>query len=216
MVLHSATPDGLVSQVGHQERSGRGPKLVGLGRRSLRRIERDVRPPVEFGEIRTQAPPRVGLRRIDRAKLDHRRGDQPLDREHRDDELGAVTVIQRGEDRSRELVAALVEQRSLGRPGGREAGESDPRVHRARGQLHQPVALERAQQPAGLTRIEPQPRPQRAHLAALGADLPEHSRSAERAVSGEILVAERAHALGHHAVEPPDQCDARLGRHSLT
>jgi hypothetical protein len=62
-----------------------------------------------------------------------------------------------------------------------------------------------------VARIEVQPVAKRAHLAAVRADLPQHPRLAERPLTGEEPVAQRADALRDRPVEAPDLVDAPLG-----
>ena len=75
----------------------------------------------------------------------------------------------------------------------------------------EPVGLERPQQPAEIAGIEPEQRPQAHDIAALRPDLPEHARLAERPVSREEVVVERADTLGHEPVEAADLGHLRWG-----
>ena len=78
-----------------------------------------------------------------------------------------------------------------------------------------PSASRGAEQAAGVARVEPEAAPQRANLAAVGPDLPQHARLGERAVAREIVIVERADALRHGPVEAADLLD-HLGGHCLT
>ena len=69
---------------------------------------------------------------------------------------------------------------------------------------HEPVALERAQHSAQVAGVEVQAATQRPHLTVAPADLPEHSRLAERPAPPEVGVVQRAHPLGHGAIEAPN------------
>ena len=59
--------------------------------------------------------------------------------------------------------------------------------------------------------VEAEPRPERAHLAALGSDLPQDPILAERPVAAEVTIVERTGALGDDPVEAPDLIDERVG-----
>ena len=98
---------------------------------------------------------------------------------------------------------------------GRGARHADALVAARRRHGDQPGGLERAQQPAEVARVEPEPRPQRAHLRAVRTDLPQHPRLAERAVARQEVIVERADALRHGAVEAADLLDLLRG-HYLT
>jgi hypothetical protein len=100
VMLDGAAADRFAAQVGDDERSMRRAHLVRLGGRPTARIEAAVRcPAVQLGHVSAQAPLRVLTRRVDLAQLDERRRDQPLHRAHRGDELGALPVVERREDR---------------------------------------------------------------------------------------------------------------------
>src|SRR5207249_75 len=64
-------------------------------------------------------------------------------------------------------------------------------------------------------RVEPEPRPQQSHLAAVEPDLPQHPRLAERPVAAEEVVVQRPDALRDRPVEATNLLEHRL-RHSLT
>ena len=57
------------------------------------------------------------------------------------------------------------------------------------------VGLQPAQEATGLPGVEPEPGAQRAHLAALRPDLPQHPGRAQRAPARQITIAQRADAL---------------------
>ena len=120
-------------------------------------------------------------------------------------------AVERLEQRGGERVAAAVELPSSAWPGG------VARATRTRWSLlagrhgDQPGGLERAQQPAEVARVQPEPRPQRAHLRAVRADLPQHPRLAERAVTRQEVIVQRADALRHGAVEAADLLDLLRG-----
>ena len=59
--------------------------------------------------------------------------------------------------------------------------------------------------------VEAEPRPERAHLTALGSDLPQDPILAERPVAAEVPIVERAGALGDDPVEAPDLIDEGCG-----
>ena len=214
VVLHGAAPDGLPAQVHHHERADRPPHLVRLGRRALARVEPAVgRPPVQLGHVGAQAALGVRLLRVCAPNLDHRRGDQPLDRPHRLRELGALSVAKRCEDRHRELVAPLVQDRSLGEPPLGEPSDPHPPVGVAGRHRHEPVRLERPEHPAQLPGVHTQPRAEHHHLAALGADLPQQPRHRERTGARQEVVAQRTDPLSDRPVEAAHLSDLRF--HSL-
>ena len=179
------------------------------------RVEGDAAAALELGEVGAQALARVRVLGIDGTDLDHRGGEQPLDVAHRADEPLALPGGERCQQRLGELVAAPVELGQLREARGREPRVADAAVVRAGVDGDHPVALERAQQPAEVARVEPQAGAQRAHLAAVRPDLPQHARLAERPVAGEEVIVERADALGHRPVEAADLLDHGVG-HCLT
>ena len=80
--------------------------------------------------------------RIDRSDLHARRGQQAFDLAHRGEQPLALLRAQRGQQRPRQVVGPLVQRGTLGTPGRRQAGDSDPPVAPARRDLDQPVGLE--------------------------------------------------------------------------
>src|SRR5215207_6440917 len=65
----------------------------------------------------------------------------------------------------------------------------------------QPVRFERLEQPAGIARIQPELLPERTNVAAVGSDLKQQPRLAERPAAAEITFVERAGAQRDCAVE---------------
>src|SRR6185503_11992832 len=144
----------LTTQVGDQESPGGRDELVALDGETLARIEARLRTAVELSEVCADAPPGVPGGRIDRPDLDDCGHQEMLDRPHRGDDLVALARTKGSEDRRSQVVAALVEQGTLGNAGRREPGYPDPAVGRARLDARQAVSLERAQQPAGVARVQ--------------------------------------------------------------
>jgi hypothetical protein len=66
-----------------------------------------------------------------------------------------------------------------------------------------------------MARVEPEPGPQRPHLAPVRPDLPQHARLGERPLAREEVVVERPDALRHRPVEAANLLD-HLGGHYLT
>ena len=154
------------------------------------------------------------MSRADDRELDERRGQQPLDLGHRRDEPLAPRLAQRLEERAGQLVALPVEQLTLGEPRARQLTRAHASVPGARVDADEPGALERAQQAAEVARVELEARAQPADVAAVGSDLPEHPRLAERPVAREVVVFERADSLRDEPVEAPHLTDRGVG-HSL-
>ena len=141
--------------------------------------------------------------------LDHRGGEQSLDVAHGADEPLALAGGERREQRLGDGVAAAVELAQLGEAVGGRARDAHAPVLLAGRHGDHPVGLERAQQPAQVPGVEPQPRPQRPHLAAAGADLPQHARLAQRPVEPGEVVVERADPRRHRPVEAAHLLDLR-------
>ena len=78
----------------------------------------------------------------------------------------------------------------------------DRRARSAR-RRRRPSAASACRTRAEIARVEPEARPEGADVGAVGTDLPEHARLAERPPAREERLVERADALGHDAVEPP-------------
>jgi hypothetical protein len=148
-----------------------------------------------------QAALGVGVRRVHAADLDDPGGEQSLDVAHRGDEALALALVERRQERGRQLVAAPVEHVALSAALAREVRGADPPVAAAGRDGDQPGGLERAQQAADVARVELEVGSQRSHVAAVRADLPQHARLAEGAVGREEAVVERAEALRDDAVE---------------
>jgi hypothetical protein len=94
------------------------------------------------------------------------------------------------------LVGALVQRGTLGAAAGAEVRDSNAPVANARCHRNQPGGLERAQKPAQVAGVEPQPRAQQTHFAAVESDLPQQAGLAERSFAFEEAVVQRADALG--------------------
>ena len=141
---------------------------------------------VELGEVRPEAAARVGIAGIGRPI-----STSPAVSSRSTSRIAATSCValrgvERLEERPRQLVAAAVEHRALGRPRAASARAIRARAGPPPGRHRdEPGGLERAQQPAQVARVEVEPRAQLPQLAALGADLPQQPRLAERAVASE-------------------------------
>src|SRR4051812_36499523 len=89
-----------------------------------------------------------------------------------------------------ELVAQPSQQLPLGKPGTRQPGRPHPLVVGIRANRDEARSLERAEEAAEVARVEPELRPQRTHIAAVRADLPQDARLAERPRPREVVVVE--------------------------
>src|SRR4051794_12753023 len=169
-MLDGAAADRLRAQIRDQHDARRRAQLLRLGGDSARRVVVGV-VAAELGEIGAQALADVGMGGIDRPDLDQGGGEEPLDVAHRAEQPLALRAVERREDRAREVVAALVQQRAFGAARRRELRRSHAPIGGAGAHLDQAVGLERAQQPAGVPGVELEARAQRAHLAAVLAYL---------------------------------------------
>lgn len=158
---------------------------MGLGRDAPAGVEARVGATVQLGEVGANAGPGVRMRRIHGADLDHGRGEEPLDLRHRRDQAVALAARQRRQERPRQLVAALVEDRSLGESGRGQLRHPDPAVRPALHHLDQTVGFQRAQEAARMAGIQLEPGSQRPYLAAVRAHLPQEARLGEWAIARE-------------------------------
>ena len=165
------------------------------------------KPPSKRAASSAKYEPRLeracGWRGSHGCETDHRRGQEALHHRHGLDQTCSLRFSQRLQDRGRDRVVAPVELGALGKPGSRQPRRSHAAVRLARPDDDEPVGGERREHAAQVAGVEPEPVPQRADVGALGADLPEHPRLAERPASGQERLVERAGALGDDAVEPP-------------
>jgi hypothetical protein len=166
-------------------------------------VEAQVGAAVELGEVAAEARLRVGVRGMDRPHLHESGGEQALDVAHRRDQPISLRRAERRQERLREIVAAAVELLALRDPGRRQLRPPHPGVRGARHHADQPVALERAQQPARVPGVEPEARAQRPHLAPVPPDLPQQPRLGHRAVPREEPIVQRPDPLGDRPVEAP-------------
>ena len=207
-------PTGSPRKRRHHEHAGRRPHVVGLDGTCLRRVEAGVEAAVQLGEVRVEAVLGVAVAGIDGVDPDHRRREEPLHLPHRRDESVALGLRERVEQRSGQGVAAPVEQGALGPTGLGQLRGAHPLVVVAGADGDQPVGLQGAQEPAQVAGVEVEAGAQPPHVRPL-TDLPQHARLAERAVTGQVLVVERADPLRDGAVEAPDPADGGIV-HSLT
>ena len=177
------------------------------GRTRRRLVEPFLEASIDLGEVRVEAALRVAMCGIDDVDADERRGEQPLDLGHGVHEALLFGRAQRLEHRADERVAPLVEHDPLGDALPGEPGDAYASVVCARLDGDETVGLERPQEPSGVAGVEVEVTPQLADVAALGADLPQHPGLAERTVAREVVVVERADALGHQAVEAAHSVD---------
>jgi hypothetical protein len=119
-------PTGWTVEPGDEEQPGGRDELLGLGAdahvrdRTRRRSARRAR------EVGPQAEPRRLAGRVLGGDLDELRGEQPLDRRHRVDEVTTLALVEMVEQRTRELVTAAVQ---LGPLGPARLGQpDDPRA----------------------------------------------------------------------------------------
>jgi hypothetical protein len=213
--LERAAPDGLAVPGGDQQQArGRG-QLIVVGRDAPAGVETAVEAAGQFAEVGPQAGAGVRAPGVAPGDPDRRGHQQPLDLSHRRDEPGALPGAQRPQDGHGRVVGAPVEHSPLGQPRRGEARDAHPPVGLARLHDHEPVLLQRPQQPAQVARVQVQPRSQPPDVAAVRPDLPQQARLAEGAVAGQERVVQRADPLRDGPVEAPDLVDH--GRvHSLT
>ena len=213
--LEPTTAHRLGVQDGDQEQPRRQGHFLVLGREAPARIEAAVEPAAQFVEVGLHAGAGGRIRGRAHGDLDRRRHQEPLHLGHRADQPGPLGPAEPGQDRAGRPVRTPVELGPLGPARGGEPGRAHPPVRPAAVHGDQPVRLQRAEQPAQVTRVQVQPGPQRPDIRAVRADLPQQPRLPERAVPGQELVIERTDPLGDGPVEPPDLAD-HGGIHSLT
>jgi len=207
--LDATAADGLVVQRGHQEQArGRGQLL--LAHRAAGRVEAAVKAAGYLTEVGLQAESGVRMARIPLGHLDRGGRQQPLGLRHRRRKPGALPGIEPAEDDGRRRIGPFVEYGPLRQPGGRQPNAADPPVGPARLDHDETIALQRAQQPAQIARVQVQPRPQLPHVTAVRPDLPQQAGLAERALPGQERVAQHADPLGNGPVEAPDLAHHRL------
>ncbi len=146
---------------------------------------------VELDEVGAQAGAGRVRGRIGDRDVHLGRGEQALHGAHRRHELGPADRVDAVEHRGGQGIAALVQQRSLRAAARGQPRHADAAVDRAGIERDEPVGLQQAQQPAELAGVEAQARAQRAHLAALVADLPPHAGCAQRPVAGQVAIVQR-------------------------
>ncbi len=203
MELQGAASDRLATKGCEQEQSCGEAHLGGVGGKAAGWVEAAAEALVELGEVVAEAVARHGVDGVDDRDVDQRGGQQSLDLGHCGDEPGPLGVGERGENRAGEVVASSIEQVPLGATFLRQVGSADAPVAVAGTDGDESGGLERSKEPAEVTRVEPEPGAQRAHFAAIAADLPQHSGFAERPVAGEVVILEGADPLGDDPVERP-------------
>ncbi len=165
---------------------------------------------VDLGEVGPQAG--VGLRAVRVLGGDGHltEAEQAVDGGHGVDQRPTVVGAERVEHRPGQLVAQALHDQELGPAGVGVVDRAHPAVGRVGRHRHQPLLLQRPQQPAEVARVQPEPVPQRADVEALGADLPEDPGRRQRTAPGQVLVVQHADALGDGAVEASDLPHGRL------
>src|SRR2546423_15045547 len=113
-MLDCAAANRLGAEIGNQEDARGWRELVRLGRDAGAWVESRLRTTVELLEVRAEALARVGMGWVGRPDLPGGDGQQLFHLAHRVDELFALVVVEPREHRRGEVVASLVEQRSLG------------------------------------------------------------------------------------------------------
>jgi hypothetical protein len=212
-----AATDRLTVQGSQQHRPHR-PCEVRVRRRIARgRVESGLEAPPQLRGVRTKTRPRARRARICLGDPYLRRREEALDLGHCTDQPHALLGVERPQDGGGDPVGAPVEHGTLPPPGRREPRGSHPAVAVAGPDLDETAALQRSQQPADVSGVEVEPRPQLAHIAAAGPDLPEQPSLPEGAVARQEGILQRAYALGDDPIEPAQLRDhVRVDRHSLT
>jgi hypothetical protein len=213
--LERGTAHGLAVQPGQEQQPRRRNELVVHGRKAAAGVEAALEAAGELGEVRGDAGPRVRVAGVGRADVDHRRSQQSVHLGHRGDQPALLRPPEPGEHRGGRLVGAGVQLGTLPDAGPRQPGHADPPVNGAGPHRDEPLGLQRPEHPAQVPRVQVEPGPQRPHIGALRADLPQHSGVAERPAPGEERVLQGADPLGDRPVEPAD-LGHRLVVHPLT
>lgn len=216
MQLDHAAPHRLAPQACHHEAPAWRPHLVEDERQRRLGVVAGVEAVVELGEVAAEAVLRVVLARVHHRQAHQRGGEQGLDLGHRPDQAALLGRAERCHQLAGEGVAALVEQGALVGAGGRQARRAHPPVTGGGRHGHQSRPLEGPQQAAEVARVQVEATAQVAHLGAVGPDLPQHPRLAERSGPGQVVLVEGADALGDEAVEPTHLVDRSIVQHLLT
>ena len=154
-------------------------ELVSFGRDAAARIEANLEPRVELGVVRLEALPNRGARRLIDLDLYEPGREEPLDHAHRLHETRTLVLVERFDQRPREIVAPTVEQLPLDAPGSPQPRDPNTSVLSTLLDDDQPLGLEHPQQPAHITRIEVEAGAQHAHVEWALADL-QRTREAPR------------------------------------
>jgi hypothetical protein len=169
-------------------------------------VEASVKPGIQFGVVGVHAVERRPALGILDPDVHQGLGEQFLHGRHGLDEPLALLVAQRLEHGPGQFVAAPVELGPFAAPQFGQFHEAHPVVVGGGTDADEVFALELAQQAAQVPSVQIELLADRAHVDA-GIDLPEHPRRAERAITREVLVVERANALGDGPVETADGLD---------
>ncbi|SKU20509.1 Uncharacterised protein [Mycobacteroides abscessus subsp. abscessus] len=198
-------------QGGDQKQAGGGAELGIAGGQGECGIESVLEPRGDLLEVGAKAIPGFGRAGIHDGDLNLRGDEEPLDLGHGGGQPLPLIHAQGFEDRMRQVIGAAVELGQFGAPGGGEAGGAHPGVAVGRGDLDQPGALQCAQQPAEIPRVQAQARPQFADVAAAVPDFPQHPRLPEGAVPGEVFALQDSYPLRDGAVEAAQAIDQGIG-----
>ena len=199
-------------QVGNEQQAGRLDELRDVGRFADLQIETVVESRIELSEVRPDAELSGLAAGLDDPDIDEPCGQQSFDRRHRFEKLSLRPFVERAQQRVGELVAATVDLGSLGVAGVSEPYQANPLIVSMWLDGDEALALEHSQQPAEVAGVEVESGPERAGIAAVGGDLPQQPRSAERPLATEVVVAQCADSLGNRAIEAPDMLDL-IGQH---
>src|SRR6267143_580318 len=164
---------GFLVERGYEEQTGGRPHILLVGWNALGGIETLFESAVELAEIGAHAELGVGVARIDWADLDHRGREKPLYLEHRRNQALSLACAQRLEERFGDVVGSSIQHSSLRRSPSSQSRDSNPLVGLSGADRDQARLFERSQQPAQITRVEPELSAQGAHVPPLGADLPQ-------------------------------------------
>src|SRR5205085_498207 len=139
-----------------QKEAGRRSELMGLAGETQPGVEPSLESPFELFEILPETLPGVRMCRVGRLELDQCTGQEPLDLGHGGDQAGACGLVERIQERARQLVASPLEKIAFREPCRREPCRTDAPVGFLRVNGDEMRVLERADQPTEITRIEPE------------------------------------------------------------
>jgi hypothetical protein len=171
-------------------------------RTALARIEAALETRCEFPEICGKAPPRCHAVRRDDTNFDCGRPDQALDFRHRSQETPALMCAERRQHRRRQLVREPVIGGQFRSTLGGQPHAPPTAVGALAFDGDEALRFERAQQPAQIAGIEPEPVAQRAQLSAFGAGLENQARLAQWSPAAQIALLQSSDPLRDEPVKP--------------